>query len=338
MRQMILVSLLLGSLGTVTFADDSPPAAQIPPQAVEAKQKHDAAIKDAKDAYHKALIAADQQYVADLDTAVKQAMANMDIDAARALDDQKKAAMALLNRDQSLGAETDSSLIAFYPFNGNAEDASGHHADGTLQNSPSFVDGPFGKGIHLVGQGPFGTAGQHVTIPSIDFSGMSEFTVSIAANIEGSTANGEGLIDYGAHSGGGGLGIVDIGFSGQRNSGVLEYHAGSATVAPPMQENDWGRWHRYSMVYAKGTLTAYVDEQVVGSAKGDIQPSQGNAGMGIHWWLDNPYGVSTRFVGSIADVRIYNRALGTDEISQLAHPSAVDSNSQGDKMSVIAPR
>jgi Concanavalin A-like lectin/glucanases superfamily len=323
MRQIILASLLVAFLGAVTIADESQPATENSPAAADAKKEHDQAIKDAKEAYRKAVIAADEQYIADLDSALKQAMLNQDIDSARALDDQKKAAVVLLTRDQSVGVETDSSLIAFYPFNGNADDASGHQADGTLQNSPSFVDGPFGKGVQLVGQGQFGLGGQHVTIPPIDFSRMREFTVSLAANIEGNSSfpDGEGLIAFGSTPGTG-LGVVDIGYGGPRNSGDLEFHAGGATVSPPMRENDWGQWHRYSMVYAKGVLTAYVDDQVVGTASGDVQSSVGNAGMGIHWWLNNPYGVSTRFVGSIADVRVYNRALGTDEISQLvAHPA-----------------
>ena len=135
------------------------------PQGVKARQKHDAAIKEAKDAYHKAVIVADQQYIAQLDTAPKQAMANQNIDLARAIDDKKKAAVALLKKDQSLEAVTDSSLIAFYPLNGTADDASGHQANGTLQNGLSFVDGPFGKGIHLIGQGQFGAGGQSGELP-----------------------------------------------------------------------------------------------------------------------------------------------------------------------------
>ena len=72
------------------------PAVPASPQGVKARQKHDAAIKEAKDAYHKAVIVADQQYIAQLDTAPKQAMANQNIDLARVIDDKKKAAVALV--------------------------------------------------------------------------------------------------------------------------------------------------------------------------------------------------------------------------------------------------
>jgi hypothetical protein len=45
--------------------------------------------------------------------------------------------------------------------------------------------------------------------------------------------------------------------------------------------------------------------------------------MGIHWWGFAP-GVSTRFIGSLADVRIYNRALSPQEIQTLSTTPSAD--------------
>jgi hypothetical protein len=102
MRLRIMAALLaVASLTITTLADESPTTEPTLPQALDAKQKHDVAVKQAKDALHKAVIAADQQYVADLDAALKAAMSNQDIDLARAIDDQKKAAQAALKRDQA---------------------------------------------------------------------------------------------------------------------------------------------------------------------------------------------------------------------------------------------
>ena len=101
MGRMILAVLVAVSLSALTFADESPPALPASSQAVQAKKKHDAAIKEARETLHKAIIAADQEYIADLDTALKAAMLNQDIDSARVLDDRKKAAQAALKRDQA---------------------------------------------------------------------------------------------------------------------------------------------------------------------------------------------------------------------------------------------
>ena len=82
----------------MAYAQSPPPSS---PKAVEAEQKHDATARQAREAYRRAIIAADQQYVSGLDAALKNAMQTLDIDLARTLDDQKKSAIAVLERDQS---------------------------------------------------------------------------------------------------------------------------------------------------------------------------------------------------------------------------------------------
>ena len=152
-------------------------------------------------------------------------------------------------------------LVAWYPFNGNANDASGNGRNGALGNSPSFVAGPVSgnEAVQLVGQDAFGTSGQYVAIPSIDFSSMRSFTISLWANIQGISAPyEEALIAFGSIPNDttglvGNLGMVSIGYG---VDGVTVFT--SATTH------------------------------------------------------------NTRFIGGIADVRIYNRALSSAEISQLA--------------------
>jgi hypothetical protein len=225
-------------------------------------------------------------------------------------------------------------LIAWYPFNGNANDASGNGRNGALGNSPSFVAGPVSgnEAVQLVGQDAFGTSGQYVAIPSIDFSSMRSFTISLWANIQGISAPyEEALIAFGSIPNDttglvGNLGMVSIGygvdgvtvFTSATTPQYLSFSAGYANaILPPLASTDWNQWHRYTMVYSGGQLTAYVDSQVVGTANGSVPSYDGNAGMGIHWWYAGAYD-STRFIGGIADVRIYNRALSSAEISQLA--------------------
>jgi len=99
MRQVILVSLVLLFISSTAIADE-PQAPSPPPVATAAKQKHDDAVRAAREAFHNALIAADEQYVADLDAALKQAMAAQNIDLATKIDDAKKAAVAMLNLHQ----------------------------------------------------------------------------------------------------------------------------------------------------------------------------------------------------------------------------------------------
>jgi hypothetical protein len=213
-------------------------------------------------------------------------------------------------------SDINSGLIAHYPFDGNSDDASGNGRNGTLWNSPTFVAGPVSgtEAIHLAGQGEFGTSGQYVTIPSIDLSGFNAFTISLRADIQGNTSSdgGEYLIGLGrGHSDG----SFTVGINYGPQDAALGFNAGTATVVAKVPY--FNQWHRYSLVYSSGELTAYLDGQVLGTANGSMVSSAGNAGMGIHWWGFAP-GVSTRFIGSLADVRIYNRALSPLEIAVLS--------------------
>ena len=147
---------------------------------------------------------------------------------------------------------------------------------------------------------------------------MPEFTISIAANIEGNTSlpDGEGLIAFGPADSG--FGVVDIGYGGPRNTAHLDFRAGAASVTPPMTEDDWKQWHRYSMVYSNGFLTAYVDDRVVGKANGTMQSSAGNAGMGIHWWHAQGSPPDSSAASLMCGYIIVR--LNADDIAQLAQP------------------
>ncbi len=101
MRRTFAAVLLLALVGMVAVAQEQQLGAAAAPQAAEARKKYESAIKAATEAYHKALIAADQRYVSELEAALRLAMTNQDIDLARALDDAKKAAVAILKRDQA---------------------------------------------------------------------------------------------------------------------------------------------------------------------------------------------------------------------------------------------
>ena len=67
-----------------------------------------------------------------------------------------------------------------------------------------------------------------------------------------------------------------------------------------------------------GVFTAYVNGSKVGeknvSYQGVVNPSL--AALGRHWWNSGRWS-STRFVGSIDEVRLYNRALSEQEINDL---------------------
>ena len=81
-----------------------------------------------------------------------------------------------------------SGWVAYYPFDGNANDASGNGHDATLMNSPSFVNGVRGSAVYLKGSGEFGTDGQYVQLSFIRLADYPAFTVALWAKLDGVTA------------------------------------------------------------------------------------------------------------------------------------------------------
>ena len=139
MRLILFAALVVASLAVMSFGDDSPPAtAPTLPQAIDARKEHDAAVKQAKDALNKAVVAADQQYVTDLNAALKAAMSNQDIKLARAIDDQKKAAQATLSRDQAA-------------FDADAGKASVGVVGATVKEGAASLSLPDGGSVYIYG-------------------------------------------------------------------------------------------------------------------------------------------------------------------------------------------
>jgi hypothetical protein len=77
-------------------------------------------------------------------------------------------------------------------------------------------------------------------------------------------------------------------------------------------------WYNVVCIYNKGTITEYVNGQLVGSKNNPLNhiaqlcPSSTiNVGM---WWVSDPLALS----GSVDEVRLYNRTLTLSEINSLA--------------------
>jgi hypothetical protein len=215
-------------------------------------------------------------------------------------------------------------LVAYYPFDGNANDASGNGHDATLMNSPSFVNGVKGPAVYLRGSGEFGTDGQYVQLPAMRLADYPAFTISVWAKLDGVTAGDwASLISLGTETcGPPNTGRPHIDYCGDCSpSKQLSFGAGGPGTVVPMPNDCWQNWAHYALVCDDGVLTGFVNGRVVATRTGVTVAQTGtDGGLGITRWntAGCPYGVSTRFVGAVSDLRIYNRALSSDEITQLA--------------------
>jgi len=216
-------------------------------------------------------------------------------------------------------------LVAYYPFNGNVQDESGHGHDATLygdgvnltqdrfgnQNSAYELTGNYGQWTH--------SGSSWIGLPDM-IDGFQNLTISLWVNeysIE--YKHGEAYIQFG---------VTDV-FIGHWKASVgnpIGYGIGQVGdddgVTFPFEAAWTNTFQHYALVYDGGTglLSGYHNGTFVGSYNSGIDPPVSTSGdfaaLGKHWWNGGAES-SVRFNGVFDDVYIYDRALNETEIQEL---------------------
>ena len=209
-----------------------------------------------------------------------------------------------------MGADPDPSLMGWWTFDGHVLDISGNDRHGTLHGSPQYGPGVFGEALE------FQDNPDYVTIDGYKgVLGTSAFSISAWVKTS-NPANIEQMVHWGADAG------------GQRvefriNSNRLRISHGSGNVQGNTDLID-GQWHHVAATVienataSSGDVTFYVD------GEDDTMESTDPDGWDIvaNDTLDVTIGYRpTRgdrpFIGSIDDVRIYNKVLMQEEVQQI---------------------
>jgi hypothetical protein len=212
-------------------------------------------------------------------------------------------------------ADLTDGLLVYLPFNGNADDESGNGHDGTV-NGATLAPDRFGfadSAYHFNG------SDNDIEIPYAADLEPSVFSISVWAKTTSPSANWNMKIldtseGYGGCSHGYGL-RLDV--SGE----VLFYvdaqpYCGpdSSSVFSDAIVND-GEWHHIVAVYDSSlTLSLYVDGSLQSGSSSGAYFKTGNSLMLGRYRR----GTTESFLGSIDDLRIYDRALTEAEVAQLA--------------------
>lgn len=196
-------------------------------------------------------------------------------------------------------------LVAYYPFNGNAQDAVG-----TNHGTPSGVTYPISEKGQCAR-----VNGGYINLPQLITNSMSAFSISVWVNeINMSNNDGEGYIFFGSHSTCGWVGILHGDIDRPTEKIYFSVNGGSTIyVNPP--SNYKNNWINYQLVYSSGNLKCYINGALVAQQYvGNVQVCGSSAGIGNHWWTG---GYSNRFNGYFDDIRIYNRALSDSEVNSI---------------------
>ena len=209
-----------------------------------------------------------------------------------------------------------SGLVAYYPFNGNANDASGNGNNGTSFGAV-LTTNRFGAANSAY---DFNGNGNYIGIPqSSTLNGLAtDLTLSAWIYQRGiNPGHGYRILDKCPAGVPGGWTFDTWDGSSYRRlrlqaAGSLNPNVIGATVYPLMQ------WHHVVATVSGTTGKVYLDGSLDGT--GDVGSIPQNA-LDIFIGRSHPYGADAGenqyFHGLIDDVRIYNRALSASEVQDL---------------------
>jgi hypothetical protein len=224
------------------------------------------------------------------------------------------------------GAPGPGGLVLYFPFdtpdeNGVVRDASGAGNDGRVFGATWVPDGKFGGAYHF----SITNLTDRIVIPNSDT--LNPDYVTVAAWIK--TADKDGFFnriadkdcDYGY--------CLDLGgdFNGKAARGKLGWELGIGYMGLDRVLDD-GQWHFVAGTYDGKTMRCSIDGVEKSHSARNPGPLRKNSwdlciGNSVVEYTD---GAFVAFDGLIDEVRIYNRALSTDEIKLLASATQAGAN------------
>jgi Tol biopolymer transport system component len=205
----------------------------------------------------------------------------------------------------------DPSLVAHYPFNGNANDESGNGNDGT-NNGATLTTDRFGNAESAFS---FDGVGNNIEISeTINLDGFQAFTASLWINpaMEMNSNTGRQDIVYKGLSG-----SYTLNYDSQDGALVATVN-GAQTSISFLSDFHANQWFHTILVYdGSSILKMYIDGDLVGVPDG-LGPGT-NLDTNEPLFLGSTAEPQYFFNGKLDDFRIYNRALTGDEIKILYH-------------------
>jgi hypothetical protein len=200
--------------------------------------------------------------------------------------------------------------IAWYPFDGNANDASGNGRNATL-NGGSYVSGKINQAVSLNG------SSNYVSLPTGIVSSLGDFSIATWVYLN-SSSGWNRIFDFGTGT------TVNMFLTPQNGStnavrfAITTNGNGSEQQITGSSALPTGVWTHVAVTKNGNTGTLYVNGSVVGT-NGNLTLSPSSLGNTNQNWLGrSQYSADPYLNGLIDDFRIYNRALSASEVSSLA--------------------
>ncbi len=219
--------------------------------------------------------------------------------------------------------------VAYYPFDGNARDLSGHENHGVVFGA-QFETGVIGQSIHVDGKAAYADMGD----PGVDtgFDGLDFGTGSFTLACWLRTADRDGgVFLYKRQCSHGGFHHegynIDITEAGVLSLTLEDTTSTTAEVTSAANGLNDGEWHHVAAVRdaSVSKVRLYIDGEFDRQAP---DPAPGNISTSFHFVAGRHpcYDFKSEhcFVGDIDELRLYSRILSDGEIARLAMRPATE--------------
>lgn len=223
-----------------------------------------------------------------------------------------------------VNAGVNDGLVAHYPFDGNAQDATENNPDGNVVGATLVVDrdGSPNSAYYFV-------PGNRIEVSDIPGVSTNEGTVSLWVNFQ-TIGSRDGVFRLGYIDGGTGLGFFK--YQGGPFNNLFFQFRNTAVAVTEVESAlpQTGVWHLWTLTWTKNPVTnvigmkMYMDGVLI-----DDDPRY-NPGFPSDFNHTPPFLVLGRYdfannhwasYLTLDDFRLYNRALSDQEVQQLANPS-----------------
>jgi len=198
-------------------------------------------------------------------------------------------------------------LVAYYPLNGSTDDATGSGLNLTNYGAQLTADrfNVQSNAFYFNGTNNYMATATNYALPT----GTTNRTLSLWAKADASITNSTGtyvVADFGS----GASANKAFGLLLQTKTWAVLFDGSGQDVFSTVTVD--AAWHQYVCIYSNGFAQLYIDgTQYVNQSK-TTSTAIGKLIVG-----NNINGLGNYFVGSVSDVRIYNRALASSEVAAL---------------------